>query len=98
MIENTIALVALFVIMCVSAGLIWANHYEDALLGRISLVGMSFTSFVVLLSALNGSQYIFSPPSIVFFLSVAVFLSRHAYRFWRFNCDGRFGWKRKAAP
>jgi len=97
-IATVFTLGAMAAILAASCFLMWSKNYEDGVVGHAGLIGMAIATFVVLYSAVKGTQYDFQPSSIVLFVSIAIFMVRHAYRFVRFSCDGRYSWKRSARP
>lgn len=95
MIETIITLGAMVAILAASCFLMWAENYEDGIVGHAGLACMAMAAFVVLYSAWHGTQYEFQPSSMVLFVGIAIFMLRHTYRFIRFSCGGKFAWKRK---
>lgn len=85
-------------IAAVSVWLVWHDNYEDGLFGRLALGGMAFSSGVlVLLIYHEAFIYDLAPAAGVFAASVALFMLRHAYRFWRFCAYCEHAWRAPAS-
>lgn len=70
------------------------DGYEDGLCGRIALGGIVLAATMVTLTYAGGwARYSFSSEIVLLLWSVATFIVRHVYRFWRYSTIGKFQWK-----
>ena len=88
---------SLVVIFSVCAALIFNEHYEDGLLGRIALV-MIMLGAGMLIARLIGDRVIqfgstIDPAGEWMIIGLAVFISRHFYRFKKAVKHPEFRWK-----
>ena len=65
--------------------LVLHEHYEDGLIGRISLAGVILAAVIVVLSEFYGSKYSAPPEFVLMMVSATVFMARHVVRFFRWR-------------
>lgn len=83
------------VICAISVYLIIHQDYEDELVGRIALFGMTGGEFIVILEAVvEGSEYEILPTTFVIQASLTLFMVRHCYRFLRWKYSGKHEWRK----
>ena len=78
---NLIFLVACAVLFVVPVYFVLNDVYEDGLIGRIGLLGISFAAATFILEWANGEQYELLPQTIFMTVMFAVFLVWHLTRF-----------------
>lgn len=73
--------------------LVFHPDYEDGLIGRLALSGMALAAVarVCDLVAYNGGT---SQIGSLLWMALAVFLSRHFWRFLRWRNSGAFDWRK----
>lgn len=82
-------MVELFMLACavlfvVPIIFVWHSVYEDGLVGRISLCGISFSAATYLIEWLLGdTEYVISLQRLMFVSSFATFICWHLWRFHR---------------
>ena len=86
-------LIAALIILCVCVTLIFHCEYEDGLIGRIALAGISIAEFALVVDALDGSEYHIMPSTFIVQISLCVFLLRHLYRFLKWHRRGAYEWR-----
>ena len=80
--------------MC--AFLVWHHDYEDGLSGRLALGAMLLTSLAMMALIRDRAPVEdLVPAAGVFTGSVALFMVRHAWRFWCWSRFGRNDWRRQ---
>lgn len=77
---------AILVMSCVLLALIppifvWHKVYDDGLLGRIGLLGVSFCAGVVVMQEMLGVRYRVDPEIALLTMAFMVFLVWHLFRF-----------------
>lgn len=87
-------LVALAVIMALSALLVMWCHYDDGLFGKIALIGCFFGAGVPLWEIVSGIEYKLLPSTVLLTCAMALFLLRHVFRFIRWKFRGDYSWAR----
>ncbi len=87
----SIGIIAALIIGLVSAFLWYRRDYEDGLVGHIALVGMCVVSLLMVVKA----AYVIPPELTVMLVCVALFMSRHAYRFYLWRRTGKNSWAKK---
>jgi len=75
-----ISTVVLFVVPVV---LVWKREYDDGLVGRIALVGLSFSSFIFGLKVFGMGLFHPWPETVLLLTSCATFMAWHLWRFTR---------------
>ena len=77
----------------IAAVLIVHEDYEDGLVGRIALGGVILAGVVVVLSEIHDARYTAPPELVLLLVSNSLFMSRHLFRFLRWNRNGAHSWK-----
>lgn len=93
---DLIADVSQLLMLIVCGHLAIAKHYEDGVLGRLALLGISLLCGCSLMVAFGGDRFDLPPIAVWFLVLFALFIARHAFRvemYWR---HGRYTWKVKA--
>ena len=87
-----------FAIVCLSCALILISHcrYEEGLVGRAALLLLIVAESVVLAQAWHGDSYVLAPTTLLGHFAVALFLTRHTYKFLSFYYFGRYHWDKRA--
>lgn len=82
------------VIAGVSLFLIVNHQYEDGILGRLALVILLGSNALIVWDWASGcDRYSILPNTLATQAAMALFLSRHVYRFLRWKNDGSFEWR-----
>jgi hypothetical protein len=76
-------LVACAILFVVPLVFVTHNVYEDGLIGRIGLLGISFSAATFLMEWAGGAEYQILPQTEMLVDSFAVFLIWHLFRFHR---------------
>jgi len=92
MFEN-IVMASAIVILVVSLYLAMSKNYDDGVIGHAALGGMALASAAPLYEAIVGVDYSFVPTTALMYLAVAVFMTRHAFRFTRWRLYGTGTWR-----
>ena len=80
---NYIFLVSVLVLFVVPVVFVWHSVYDDGLLGRVALVGISFSSFIFALKIYSLGNWNPWPETVLLMASFATFLVWHLWRFHR---------------
>ena len=80
---NYIFLVSVLVLFVVPVVFVWHSVYDDGLLGRVALVGISFSSFIFALKIYSLGTWNPWPETVLLMASFATFLSWHLWKFTR---------------
>lgn len=93
-------LIALVVLAVIPLYLIFASEYQEGLIGMLALACMSIAAIGKLMLYLAyGATLIAAGTGELMLWAVAVFMARHAYRYWLWSRAGRCGWdEAKACP
>ncbi len=91
----SIGIIAALVIGLVSAFLWYRRDYEDGLIGHIALAGMCGIALLMMVKASVDAYYSIPPELTVMLVCVALFMSRHAYRFYLWRRTGKNSWAKK---
>ena len=76
--------------------LVWNENYEDGLIGRLALGSLAFSSAVMVALIYEQAPMSNMKPALGLFISsVALFMLRHAYRFYMWNKGKGFNWKQR---
>ena len=87
MIIQTIYLMACSTLLIAAIYMIFAECYEDGIVGKLACGIIALGAFAALLHGLTEKVF-FSPPDVAWMMTgVSVFIWRHLHRFWK--------WKRK---
>ena len=93
---GAILVFGLIATMC--AFLVWHHAYEDGLSGRLALGSMLLTSLAMMALIRDRAPIDdLVPAAVVFVASVALFMLRHAWRFWCWSRFGHHDWRRPTA-
>lgn len=87
-----IVLASAGVILCISMYLALCKRYDDGVIGHVALAGMALGSAAPLYEAYEGADYDFLPTTALIYAAVALFMTRHAYRFHRWSKTGENDW------
>lgn len=80
--KQAIFLISCSILTVVPLLFVWNRVYQDGILGRVGLLGISFASSTYLIEkVLVGTRYDVLPQTAAFFAFVAVFLCWHLFRF-----------------
>ena len=90
---STVYFWSALIIAAVSLSLILTHEYEDGVLGRVALIVLCISNGLIVSDCLQGGEWRPSPNSIATELAMALFLSRHLYRFWRWRLCGHYSWR-----
>ena len=92
--------VASLVVLIVSTLLVLHQDYEDGLIGRVGLALMAMAAMArfagVLDAVWHGHGILISHVGIILWVGLAIFLTRHAYRFMSWRKTGKHEWKAAA--
>lgn len=91
-IEAWIALVDSIVVL-VAAGILWISHsYDDGLIGRVGLIAMIASSFIILSEiVLANAEYVLLPEILLGKTGAACFLAYHCSHHFQLRGKGRRG-------
>ena len=96
--ETVSLLIALTVIIILCTFLVFHEHYEDGVIGRLAM-GLLIFGSVMMLARMFGAREGWSPEidpaGDVMIYGCAAFLCRHTYRFLRALHDPKFHWHRR---
>lgn len=89
-----LTLVCATIVALVAVTLILHQEYEDGLVGRLGLCGICLGAIVrgSEIAAL-GAAVAVPPVGVLIWISLAVFLSRHLYRFLRWHKRRDYDWR-----
>ena len=74
--------------------LILHHEYEDGLVGRLALSGIGLGAIVRFMEILsNGASMPVTPVGVLIWISLALFFSRHLFRFMKWKNSGTFDWR-----
>lgn len=73
--------VCLGILMVVPLVFVYHRIYDDGIIGRGALLGISFASITFLMEMAVGSEYAILPQTLLLVLSFTVFLLWHLWRF-----------------
>lgn len=76
-------LLACAVLFFVPVLFVWNSVYQDGVVGRLALIGISFSALVFGLKLLTGRYNQTQPETEILVVSFAVFLVWHLWRFHR---------------
>ena len=87
---ETGAQLMLALIALISGALVWCESYEDGLFGRAALgvMGLASLAMIPLIRERAPLEHML-PAASVFVAGVAVFMLRHAFRYWQFTRCGQ---------
>lgn len=88
-------LVSLTIIAQITTVLIFCHVYEDGVIGKAALGTLWIISLGVLGDSLQGRSYEPLAVNVVLVAAFALFLSRHFYRWLRYQTSGKFKWAQK---
>ena len=77
---NLLFLSACAVLLVVPLIFVIHEVYEDGLIGRIGLLGISFSAATFLLETAAGEVYVMLPQTVMLVVSFAIFISWHLTR------------------
>lgn len=86
-------------IAALSAFLVMSDLYEDGVIGRFALGVMVFAAMTLAVHIRDQVPIAdMVPAACTLAGAVALFLARHAFRFWRWSRSGACAWKVKSGP
>jgi hypothetical protein len=89
--EGFMVITSAWVIFIVASTLMLYPHYEDGIFGRIALGGMVGVTALPLWDHFHyGTQYDLLITTAAFYVAVALFITRHFYRFYKWHNCGLF--------
>jgi len=92
-VEGFMVISSAWVIFIVASTLMLYPHYEDGIIGRIALGGMVGVTALPLWDYFHyGTQYDLLITTAAFYVVVALFISRHFYRFYKWHNCRMFSW------
>jgi hypothetical protein len=81
-------------VAAVSIILILHHEYEDGLIGRIALSGLGLGAIVRVTEIVShGASLPVTPVGVLIWISLAMFLGRHLFRFIRWKHSGDYDWR-----
>ena len=72
--------------------LVFEHNYEDGVIGRAALGIVALMAIAVVFSTIAGDRYSQPPEVTTLCVGVAIFMSRHYYRFLCYTKFGRYIW------
>jgi hypothetical protein len=82
------------IVASVAIILILHHEYEDGLVGRIALSGLGLGAIVRVTEIIShGASLPVTPVGVLIWISLAMFLGRHLFRFMRWKHSGDYDWR-----
>lgn len=96
-VETMALVIALAAIIAICIFLVFHEHYEDGVIGRIAMCLLAFGSMMILArmaGAREGWSTEIDPAGSAMIYGCSAFLCRHLYRFLQALHDPKFHWHR----
>lgn len=94
MIGNIVIGISCVLVLVICTFLVLHPDYEDGLFGRIGLAMLAMGSAARLMGMLTSETGLtFNPIAFVIWIGLAIFFSRHVYRFLRWRKSGEHDWR-----